>query len=95
MLTCKNGSPPHDVLASKCVSPHLTVVALTASMSLVGFHARYCILLELRHHSLYIGDNHHIHDIEVTNRDECVTVKSPASNFLVEQSQSSVIIFLA
>ncbi|THH13679.1 hypothetical protein EW146_g6568 [Bondarzewia mesenterica] len=31
------------------------------------------------------GDNHWVHDVEVTNRDECVTVKSPASNFLVEQ----------
>lgn len=25
-----------------------------------------------------------MHDVEVTNRDECVTVKSPASNFLIE-----------
>ncbi|KZT65507.1 glycoside hydrolase family 28 protein [Daedalea quercina L-15889] len=31
------------------------------------------------------GDNYWIHDVEVTNRDECVTVKSPASNILVEQ----------
>lgn len=23
----------------------------------------------------FAGDNHHVHDIEVTNRDECVTVK--------------------
>ncbi|KAF8914337.1 rhamnogalacturonan-hydrolase [Gymnopilus junonius] len=30
------------------------------------------------------GDNHWVHDVEVTNRDECVTVKSPASNFLIE-----------
>jgi rhamnogalacturonan hydrolase len=26
-----------------------------------------------------------VHDVEVTNRDECVTVKNPASNFLIEQ----------
>jgi rhamnogalacturonan hydrolase len=26
-----------------------------------------------------------VHDVEVTNRDECVTVKSPASNFLIER----------
>lgn len=25
-----------------------------------------------------------MHDVEVSNRDECVTVKSPASNFLIE-----------
>ncbi|KAI0691434.1 rhamnogalacturonan-hydrolase [Cytidiella melzeri] len=31
------------------------------------------------------GTNYWIHDIEVTNRDECVTVKSPASNIQVEQ----------
>ncbi|PCH43287.1 glycoside hydrolase family 28 protein [Wolfiporia cocos MD-104 SS10] len=31
------------------------------------------------------GDNYWIHDVEVTNRDECVTVKSPASNILVER----------
>ncbi|EPS95398.1 hypothetical protein FOMPIDRAFT_131096 [Fomitopsis schrenkii] len=31
------------------------------------------------------GDNYWIHDVEVTNRDECVTVKSPASNILIEQ----------
>ncbi|EIM85320.1 rhamnogalacturonase [Stereum hirsutum FP-91666 SS1] len=31
------------------------------------------------------GDNHWVHDVMVTNRDECVTVKSPASNFLIEQ----------
>ncbi|SPQ24359.1 cdeb85d4-6c24-486b-9e91-ce472c9b660c [Thermothielavioides terrestris] len=30
------------------------------------------------------GQNIWIHDIEVTNKDECVTVKSPASNILVE-----------
>lgn len=26
-----------------------------------------------------------MHDVEVTNRDECVTVKSPASNILIER----------
>lgn len=26
-----------------------------------------------------------IHDVEVSNKDECVTVKSPSSNILVEQ----------
>lgn len=31
------------------------------------------------------GDNYWIHDVEVTNRDECVTVKSPSSNILVER----------
>ncbi|EIM79283.1 pectin lyase-like protein [Stereum hirsutum FP-91666 SS1] len=31
------------------------------------------------------GDNHWVHDVEVTNRDECVTIKSPASNMLIEQ----------
>lgn len=31
------------------------------------------------------GDNHWVHDVMVTNRDECVTVKSPATNILVEQ----------
>jgi len=31
------------------------------------------------------GVNHWVHDVEVTNRDECVTIKSPASNILVEQ----------
>lgn len=30
------------------------------------------------------GDNVWIHDIEATNGDECVTVKSPSSNFLIE-----------
>ncbi|KAF7969538.1 hypothetical protein HWV62_26987 [Athelia sp. TMB] len=30
------------------------------------------------------GTNHWVHDVEVTNRDECVTVKSPASDFLIE-----------
>ncbi|KAL3421723.1 rhamnogalacturonase A precursor [Phlyctema vagabunda] len=30
------------------------------------------------------GTNIHVHDIEVTNKDECVTVKSPASNLLIE-----------
>ena len=33
------------------------------------------------------GDNHWIHDVMVTNRDECVTIKSPASNILVERSK--------
>jgi rhamnogalacturonan hydrolase len=28
--------------------------------------------------------NIHIHDVEVSNKDECVTVKSPASNILIE-----------
>ena len=31
------------------------------------------------------GTNHWIHDVTVTNRDECVCVKSPASNILVER----------
>ncbi|KAH9923923.1 rhamnogalacturonase [Epithele typhae] len=31
------------------------------------------------------GSNHWIHDVEVTNRDECVTVKSPANNIQVER----------
>ena len=31
-----------------------------------------------------IGYNYHIHDIEVTNRDECVSVKSPSNHALVE-----------
>lgn len=30
------------------------------------------------------GENIWVHDIEVTNGDECVTVKSPAHNFLIE-----------
>lgn len=30
------------------------------------------------------GENLWVHDIEVTNGDECVTVKSPAKNFLIE-----------
>lgn len=30
------------------------------------------------------GNNIHVHDVEVTNKDECVTVKSPASNMLIE-----------
>lgn len=34
---------------------------------------------------LGLGVNHWVHDVEVTNRDECVTVKSPASNFLIER----------
>jgi len=31
------------------------------------------------------GTNHWVHDVEVTNRDECVTVKNPASAFLIER----------
>jgi len=31
------------------------------------------------------GNNVWVHDVEVTNRDECVTVKSPASNILIER----------
>ncbi|CDO76327.1 Glycoside Hydrolase Family 28 protein [Trametes cinnabarina] len=31
------------------------------------------------------GSNYWIHDVEVTNRDECVTVKSPANNILIER----------
>lgn len=31
------------------------------------------------------GDNMWIHDIEVSNKDECVTVKDPSSNLLIEQ----------
>jgi hypothetical protein len=34
---------------------------------------------------VFSGDNHWVHDVEVTNRDECVTVKNPASNFLIER----------
>jgi len=30
------------------------------------------------------GTNIYIHDVEVTNKDECVTVKSPASDMLIE-----------
>lgn len=30
------------------------------------------------------GSNMYIHDVEVTNGDECVTTKSPAANFLIE-----------
>ena len=30
------------------------------------------------------GTNIHIHDVEISNKDECVTVKSPASNMLIE-----------
>ena len=32
-----------------------------------------------------IGTNIHVHDVMVTNKDECVTVKSPSSNLLIEQ----------
>ncbi|POS71625.1 murein transglycosylase [Diaporthe helianthi] len=31
------------------------------------------------------GTNIHVHDVMVTNKDECVTVKSPAQNILIEQ----------
>ncbi|KAI1795494.1 rhamnogalacturonase [Ganoderma leucocontextum] len=31
------------------------------------------------------GNNYWIHDVEVTNRDECVTVKSPAGHILIER----------
>ncbi|PVG00146.1 rhamnogalacturonase [Serendipita vermifera] len=31
------------------------------------------------------GENHWVHDVEVTNRDECVTIKSPAHHILVER----------
>ena len=30
------------------------------------------------------GTNIWVHDVEVTNKDECVTVKSPASHMLIE-----------
>ncbi|RDW73261.1 pectin lyase-like protein [Coleophoma cylindrospora] len=30
------------------------------------------------------GFNMHIHDVEVTNKDECVTVKNPSNHFLIE-----------
>ena len=30
------------------------------------------------------GSNVHIHDVEVTNKDECVTVKNPSNNLLIE-----------
>jgi len=30
------------------------------------------------------GENNYIHDVEVTNGDECVTVKTPTKNFLAE-----------
>ncbi|KAG9002185.1 hypothetical protein FRB94_013196 [Tulasnella sp. JGI-2019a] len=33
----------------------------------------------------FFGVNHWVHDVEVTNRDECVTIKNPASNFLIER----------
>ncbi|KAI9699588.1 MAG: hypothetical protein M1820_007087 [Bogoriella megaspora] len=32
------------------------------------------------------GDNIWVHDVEVSNKDECVTVKSPASNILVQNA---------
>jgi rhamnogalacturonan hydrolase len=31
------------------------------------------------------GTNIHVHDVMVTNKDECVTVKSPSHNILIEQ----------
>ena len=31
-----------------------------------------------------VGTNYWVHDIEVTNRDECVSVKSPSNHALVE-----------
>jgi rhamnogalacturonan hydrolase len=30
------------------------------------------------------SNNIHVHDVEVSNKDECVTVKSPSKNILVE-----------
>lgn len=30
-------------------------------------------------------DNCYMHDIEVTNRDECISVKSPSQNILIEE----------
>jgi rhamnogalacturonan hydrolase len=30
------------------------------------------------------GTNHHVHDVEVTNKDECVTIKNPSTNYLIE-----------
>ncbi|KAL9625816.1 MAG: hypothetical protein Q9160_000136 [Pyrenula sp. 1 TL-2023] len=35
---------------------------------------------------LICDDNCHLHDFEVTNRDECVSVKSPSSNVLIENA---------
>lgn len=35
---------------------------------------------------LICTDNCYIHDIEVTNRDECVSVKSPSQNVLIEDA---------
>jgi rhamnogalacturonan hydrolase len=32
-----------------------------------------------------IGSNIHVHDVMVSNKDECVTVKSPSSYLLIEQ----------
>jgi rhamnogalacturonan hydrolase len=31
------------------------------------------------------GTNYWIHDVMVTNRDECVTIKNPSSNALIER----------
>jgi rhamnogalacturonan hydrolase len=33
---------------------------------------------------LICTDNCYLHDIEVTNRDECISVKSPSQNVLIE-----------
>lgn len=33
---------------------------------------------------LQCADNCYLHDIEVTNRDECISVKAPSSNVLIE-----------
>ena len=30
------------------------------------------------------SNNIHVHDVEVSNKDECVTVKSPSHNILIE-----------
>lgn len=35
---------------------------------------------------LICTDNCHIHDFEVTNRDECVSVKTPSNNVLIEDA---------
>lgn len=36
------------------------------------------------------SENIWVHDVEVTNKDECVTVKSPSNNILVEQVHCNV-----
>jgi len=33
---------------------------------------------------LQCDDNCYLHDIEVTNRDECISVKAPSTNVLIE-----------